>query len=138
MLDIGGTITCRIFQYEAGFFQIYIPAKLLGIEPGNIMIRNDSYFNPTLKDSPWYIKLYSNSAWKKNRHKRKYRKVNHIPERVLSNSSYYCEAVKIHEDDTESGKWFEQEIKASIILPIMKEKSKIPNGLIYVDEYWKT
>jgi hypothetical protein len=48
--------------------------------------------------------------------------------------------VRIGENEMEDNKekWFTQNIKASIILPIIKERSKIPNSLIYVDEYWKT
>jgi hypothetical protein len=46
--------------------------------------------------------------------------------------------VKIYEEEVREEEWFTQNVKASIILPIIKERSKIPNSLIYVDEYWKT
>ena len=140
MLDIGGTIECRVYQYDSGFFQIYIPATLLGIEPGDTFLANDRFFKPYYSErvSSWYVKLYTNSVKKKNRHKRKYRRINRITDEVLAESEYYNEVIKIYEDEVTEEDWFEQDIKASLLLPIIKSRSKIPNSLIYVDEYWKT
>ena len=140
MLDIGGTIECRVYQYDSGFFQIYIPATLLGIEPGDTFLANDRFFKPYYSEraSSWYVKLYTNSVKKKNRHKRKYKRVDRITDEVLAESVFYNEVVKIYEEEVREEEWFTQNIKASIILPIIKSRSKIPNSLIYVDEYWKT
>lgn len=132
MLDIGGVIKCRVYQYDSGFFQIYILAESLGIEPGIVFLSN--YRNAV---GDWYIRLYANSVSRKNKNKRKRRDLKKIPEFALLNSVYYNEAVKIWWEDIDES-WFIQDIKASILLPIIKERSKIPNGLIYVDEYWKT
>ena len=130
MLDIGGTIKCRVYQYDSGFFQIYIKAESLGIEPGNVFLSN--HRNAV---GDWYIRLYANTVSRKNKNKRKRRDLKKIPEFALLNSIYNNEAIKIWWEDDE--KWFIQDIKASILLPIIKERSKIPNGLIYKDEYWK-
>ena len=127
MLDIGGTIECRVYQYDSGFFQIYILASTLGIEPGDTFLANDKF-----------LKLYTNSVRKKNRHKRKYKRVDRITDEVLAESVFYNEVVKIYEEEVREEEWFTQNVKASIILPIIKSRSKIPNSLIYVDEYWKT
>jgi hypothetical protein len=139
MLDIGGTIECRVYQYDSGFFQIYILASTLGIEPGDTFLANDKFLKP-YRDikGEWYVKLYTNSVRKKNRHKRKYKRVDRITDEVLAESVFYNEVVKIYEEEVREEEWFTQNVKASIILPIIKERSKIPNSLIYVDEYWKT
>ena len=138
MLDIGGTISCRIYQPYPGVFQIYILAKELGIEPGEAFISNyrfmKPYRNPEYVENNWYIRLYASCSSKRNRNKRKFRMMEKIPESVLLDSVFYNEAVKVEVEE----KWFTQDIKASILLPIIKERSKISNSLIYVDEYWKT
>ena len=128
MLDIGGTIKCRVYQYDSGFFQIYIKAESLGIEPGIVFLSNHRN-----EVGDWYIRLY---ATRKNKNKRKRQDLKKIPEFALLNSGYCNEAIKIWWEDDEG--WFIQDIKASILLPIIKERSKIPNGLVYKDEYWKT
>ena len=139
MLDIGGTIECRVYQYDSGFFQIYILASTIGIEPGDTFLANDKFLKPYRDiEGEWYVRLYTNSVRKKNRHKRKYKRVDRITDEVLAESVFYNEVVKIYEEEVREEEWFTQNIKASIILPIIKEWSKIPNSLIYVDEYWKT
>ena len=139
MLDIGGVIECRVYQYDSGFFQIYILASTLGIEPGDTFLANDKFLKPYRDiEGEWYIKLYTNSVRKKNRHKRKYKRVDRITDEVLAESVFYNEVVKIYEEEVREEEWFTQNIKVSIILPIIKSRSKIPNSLIYVDEYWKT
>jgi hypothetical protein len=131
MLDIGGTIKCRVYQYDSGFFQVYIKAESLGIEPGIVFLSN--HRNAV---GDWYIRLYANTVSRKNKNKRKKRDLKKIPEFALLNSVYHNEAIKIWWENDE--RWFIQDIKASILLPIIKERSKIPNGLVYKDEYWKT
>jgi hypothetical protein len=139
MLDIGGTIECRVYQWSPGFFQIYILASTLGIEPGDTFLANDKFLKPYRDiEGEWYVKLYTNSVGKKNLHKRKYKRVDRITEKVLAESVFYNEMAKIYEEEVREEEWFTQNIKASIILPIIKSRSKIPNSLIYVDEYWKT
>jgi hypothetical protein len=139
MLDIGGTIECRVYQYDSGFFQIYILASTLGIEPGDTFLANDKFLKPyRYIEGEWYVKLYTNSVRKKNRHKRKYKRVDRITDEVLAESVFYNEVVKIYEEEVREEEWFTQNIKASIILPIIKSRSKIPNSLIYGDEYWHT
>ena len=139
MLDIGGTIECRVYQYDSGFFQIYILASTLGIEPGDTFLANDKFLKPYRDiEGEWYVKLYTNSVRKKNRHKRKYKRVDRITDEVLAESVFYNEVTKIYEEEVREEEWFTQNVKASIILPIIKSRSKIPNSLIYVDEYWKT
>ena len=139
MLDIGGVIECRVYQYDSGFFQIYILASTLGIEPGDTFLANDKFLKPYRDiEGEWYVKLYTNSVRKKNRHKRKYKRVDRITDEVLAESVFYNEVVKIYEEEVREEEWFTQNVKASIILPIIKSRSKIPNSLIYVDEYWKT
>ena len=139
MLDIGGTIKCRVYQYDSGFFQIYILASTLGIEPGDTFLANDKFLKLYRDvEGEWYVKLYTNSVKKKNRHKRKYKRVDRITDEVLAESVFYNEAVKIYEEEVREEEWFTQDIKASILLPIIKERSKIPNSLIYVDEYWNS
>ena len=139
MLDIGGVIECRVYQYNPGFFQIYILASTLGIEPGDTFLANDKFLKPYRNiEGEWYVRLYTNSVRKKNCHKRKYKRVDRITDEVLAESVFYNEVVKIYEEEVREEEWFTQNIKASIILPIIKERSKIPNSLIYVDEYWKT
>jgi hypothetical protein len=139
MLDIGGIIECRVYQYDSGFFQIYILASTLGIEPGDTFLANDKFLKPYRNiEGEWYVRLYTNSVRKKNRHKRKYKRVDRITDEVLAESVFYNEVVKIYEDEVREEEWFTQNVKASIILPIIKSRSKIPNSLIYVDEYWKT
>ena len=144
MLDIGGTIECKVYQHDPGFFQLYISAESLGIEPGEVVLSNDRFLR-TYRDSDyvegdWYIRLYTSCASKRNRNKRKFRVREKVPESVLLDSIFYNEMVRIGEDEREDNKekWFTQNVKASIILPIIKSRSKIPNSLIYVDEYWKT
>ena len=139
MLDIGGTIECRVYQYDSGFFQIYILASTIGIEPGDTFLANDKFLKPYRDvEGKWYVKLYTNSVRKKNRHKRKYKRVDRITDEVLAESVFYNEVVKIYEEEVREEEWFTRNVKASIILPIIKSRSKIPNSLIYVDEYWKT
>lgn len=139
MLDIGGVIECRVYQYDSGFFQIYILASTLGIEPGDTFLANDKFLRPYRGiEGEWYVKLYTNSVRKKNRHKRKYKRVDRITDEVLAESVFYNEVVKIYEEEVREEEWFTQNVKASIVLPIIKSRSKIPNSLIYVDEYWKT
>ena len=139
MLDIGGVIECRVYQYDSGFFQIYILASTLGIEPGDTFLANDKFLKPYRDiEGEWYVKLYTNSVRKKNRHKRKYKRVDRITDEVLAESVFYNEVTKIYEGEVREEEWFTQNVKASIILPIIKSRSKIPNSLIYVDEYWKT
>jgi hypothetical protein len=139
MLDIGGTIECRVHQWSPGFFQIYILASTLGIEPGDTFLANDKFLKPYRDiEGEWYVKLYTNSVRKKNRHKRKYKRVDRITDEVLAESVFYNEVTKIYEEEVREEEWFTQNVKASIILPIIKSRSKIPNSLIYVDEYWKT
>ena len=144
MLDIGGTIECKIYQHTPGFFQLYILAESLGIEPGEVVLSNDRFLR-TYRDSDyvegdWYIRLYASCASKKNRNKRRPRVREKVSESTLHDSIFYNEMVRIGEVEREDNKdkWFTQDIKASIILPIIKSRSKIPNSLIYVDEYWKT
>lgn len=131
MLDIEGILKCRIKQIVPHFFEIYIPANSLGIEPGEFYIKNSLWLS---RKWEWYIKIYANDLGKKNPHKVRYHKVDKIK---ISNMklTYYNEAIKFVE---KGAGWFTQEIKASIILPIIKERSKIQNNLIYVDEYWKS
>ena len=139
MLDFGGVLRCRIYQHTPGFFQIYILASTLGIEPGDTFLANDKFLKPYRNiEGEWYVKLYTNSVRKKNRHKRKYKRVDRITDEVLAESVFYNEVTKIYEEEVREEEWFTQNIKASIILPIIKSRSKIPNSLIYVDEYWKT
>ena len=139
MLDIGGTIECRVYQYDSGFFQIYILASTLGIEPGDTFLANDKFLKPyRYIEGEWYVKLYTNSVRKKSLHKRKYKRVDRITDEVLAESVFYNEVTKIYEGEVREEEWFTQNVKASIILPIIKSRSKIPNGLIYKDEYWKT
>ena len=131
-MDIGGTIECKVYQRDTGLFQIYIKAESLGIEPGNVFLSNH---RNSVGD--WYIRLYANSV-SRNKNKRKRRDLKKIPKFSLLNSIYYNEAVKIWWNIIDDDRWFTQDIKAAILLPIIKERSKIPNGLIYKDEYWKT
>ena len=139
MLDIGGVIECRVYQYNPGFFQIYILASTLGIEPGDTFLAYDKFLKPYRDiEGEWYVRLYTNSMRKKNRHKRKHKRVDRITDKVLTESVFYNEVVKIYEEKVREEEWFTQNVKASIILPIIKSRSKIPNSLIYVDEYWKT
>ena len=144
MLDIRGVIECKIYQHSPGFFQIYIKAESLGIVPGEFILSNDRFLKPYRNsdyvEGDWYIRLYTDCAHKKNRNKRKFRIRDKIPESVLAESEFYNEAVRLSDwkiaEDGE--KWFIQNVKASILLPIIKERSKIPNDLRYVEEYWKT
>lgn len=139
MLDIRGVIECRVYQYDSGFFQIYILASTLGIKPGDTFLANDKFLKPYRDiEGEWYVKLYTNSVRKKNRHKRKYKRVDRITDEVLAESVFYNEVTKISEEEVREEEWFTQNVKASTILPIIKSRSKIPNSLIYVDEYWKT
>ena len=140
MLDIGGTIECKIYQHSPGFFWIYILLSDLGIEPGEVMIANETFLSQYLKEDyigrNWYTRLYAYSVGKSKNKKR--RRLTKIPDSSLANLEFYNEGTVVTEETMKSTEWFEQEIKASIILPIIKERSKIPNSLIYVDEYWKT
>ena len=107
MLDIGGTIECRVYQYDSGFFQIYILASTLGIEPGDTFLANDKFLKPYRDiEGEWYVKLYTNSVRKKNRHKRKYKRVDRITDEVLSESVFYNEVVKIYEEEVREEEWF--------------------------------
>jgi len=140
MLDIGGVLRCRVYQHTPGFFYIYILLSDLGIEPGEVMIANETFLSRYLKeeyiDGNWYTRLYAYSVGKSRNKKR--RQLTKIPDSSLANLEFYNEGIVVTEEAMKDSKWFEQEIKASIILPIIKERSKIPNSLIYVDEYWKT
>ena len=140
MLDIGGVLRCMVYQHTPGFFQIYILFSDLGIEPGEVMIANETFMNQLFKKENmggnWYTRLYAYSVGKRRNKKR--RRLTKIPDSSLANLEFYNEGTVITEEYMKAKEWFEQDIKASIILPLMKEKSKIPNGLIYVDEYWKT
>ena len=140
MLDIGGTIKCKIYQHTPGFFYIYILLSDLGIEPGEVMIANETFLSRYLKeeyiDGNWYTRLYAYSVGKSRNKKRRW--LTKIPDSSLDNLEFYNEGIVVTEEAMKDSEWFEQEIKASIILPIIKERSKIPNSLIYVDEYWKT
>ena len=140
MLDIGGTIECKIYQHSPGFFWIYILLSDLGIEPGEVMIANETFLSQYLKEDyigrNWYTRLYAYSVGKSKNKKR--RRLTKIPNSSLANLEFYNEGTVVSEEAMKDSEWFEQEIKASIILPIIKERSKIPNSLIYVDEYWKT
>lgn len=138
MLDLRGTLRCKIYQSYPSSFQIYVRADCLGIEPGEVIIRNLKFNMDHLgqkADGPWYIRLYASYVRKRNRNKR-IRKLNKLPDYALAESEYYNEMVKLEELVEVS--LIEQDIKAEILLPIIKRKSKIPNSLIYVDEYWKT
>ena len=135
MLDIGGVIECRIYNGALGLYQIFIPATLLGIEPGETFLANYKYYHEG--DSEWYIKLYATKN-RKYRHKRKYYSGSKISEGELKGCAFYNEMTKFYEDEVTKEGWFTQDIKASILLPIIKERSKFPNSLIYVDEYWRT
>jgi hypothetical protein len=140
MLDIGGTIECKIYQHSPGFFWIYILLSDLGIEPGEVMIANETFLSQYSKEDyigrNWYTRLYACSVGKRRNKKR--RRLTKIPDSSLANLEFYNEGTIVTEETMKSTEWFEQEIKASIILPVMKERSKIPNSLIYNDEYWNT
>jgi hypothetical protein len=140
MLDIGGVLRCRVYQHTPGFFHIYILLSDLGIEPGEVMIANETFLSQYLKkeniDGNWYTRLYAYNVRKSKNKKR--RRLTKIPDSSLANLDFYNEGTVVIEETMKDSRWFEQKIKASIILPIMKERSKIPNGLIYKDEYWKT
>jgi len=138
MLDIGGVLRCRIYQHTPGFFHIYILLSDLGIEPGEVMIANETFLSQFRKDDNkdgnWYTRLYAYSI-RKNK-KRIW--LTRIPYSCLANLEFYNEGTIMTEKMMKDPEWFEQEIKASIILPVIKERSKIPNSLIYKDEYWNT
>ena len=139
MLDIGGVLKCRIYQHTPGFFHIYILLSDLGIEPGEVMIANETFLNQYRKEEwkgDWYTRLYAYNVGKSKNKKRRW--LTKIPDSSLTNLEFYNEGTVVTEEAMKDSEWFEQEIKASIILPIIKERSKIPNSLIYVDEYWKT
>ena len=135
MLDIGGVLRCRVYQHTPGFFHIYILLSDLGIEPGEVMIANETFLSQYI-DGNWYTRLYAYSVRKSKNKKR--RRLTKIPDSSLANLDFYNEGTVVIEKTMKDSRWFEQKIKASIILPIIKERSKIPNGLIYKDEYWKT
>lgn len=140
MLDIRGVLRCRIYQHTPGFYHIYILLSDLGIEPGEVMIANETFLSQCLKEDymggNWYTRLYAYSVGKSKNKRRRW--LTKIPYSSLANLEFYNEGTVVTEETMKSTEWFEQEIKASIILPIIKERSKIPNSLIYVDEYWKT
>ncbi len=140
MLDIGGTIECKIYQHSPGFFWIYILLSDLGIEPGEVMIANETFLSQYLKEDyigrNWYTRLYAYSVGKSKNKKR--RRLTKIPDSSLDNLEFYNEGTVVTDEEMKDSEWFTQNIKASIILPTIKERSKIPNSLIYVDEYWKT
>jgi hypothetical protein len=139
MLDIGGVLRCRIYQHTPGFFHIYILLSDLGIEPGEVMIANETFLNQYRKEElkgDWYTRLYAYSVGKRKNKRRRW--LTKIPDSSLANLEFYNEGIVVTEETMKDSEWFEQEIKASIILPIMKERSKIPNSLIYKDEYWNT
>ena len=139
MLDIGGVLRCRIYQHTPGFFHIYILLSDLGIEPGEVMIANETFLSQYRKEEwkgDWYTRLYTNCARRKG-NKRK-RALTKIPISCFANLEFYTEGVVILDGEMKMGVWFEQKISASFILPVIKERSKIQNGLIYKDEYWKT
>ena len=134
MLDIGGVVKCKIYQHTPGFFQIYILLSDIGIEPGETMIANNFF---SARHGNWYTRLYTNYAAKRRGNKRR-RALTKIPISCFANLEFYNEGVVILDGEMKMGVWFEQKISASFILPVIKERSKIPNGLIYKDEYWKT
>ena len=139
MLDIGGVLRCRVYQLVPGFFHIYILLSDLGIEPGEVMIANETFLSQCRKGEwkgDWYTRLYACSVGKRKNKKRRW--LTKIPDSCLANLEFYNEGTVITEEAMIKTKWFEQKIKASIILPIIKERSKIPNSLIYKDEYWNT
>lgn len=140
MLDIGGVLRCRIYQLTPGFFHIYVLLSDLGIEPGEVMIANETFLSQYLKedymDGDWYIRLYAYSVGKSKNKRRRW--LTKIPDSSLANIEFYNEGTVVTEETMKSTDWFTQYIKASIILPIIKERSKIPNSLVYMDEYWKT
>jgi hypothetical protein len=140
MLDIGGVLRCKVYQHSPGFFWIYILLSDLGIEPGEVMIANETFRSQYLKedymDGNWYTRIYAYSVGKSKNKKR--RRLTKIPDSSLDNLEFYNEGTVVTEEAMKESEWFTQDIKASIILPIIKERSKIPNSLIYVDEYWKT
>lgn len=140
MLDIGGVLRCRIYQHTPGFFYIYILLSDLGIEPGEVMIANETFLSRYLKKDyiggNWYTRLYAYSVRKSRNKKRRW--LTKIPDSSLDNLDFCNEGTVVTEKAMKDFGWFTQDIKASILLPVIKERSKIPNGLIYVDEYWKT
>ena len=140
MLDIGGVLRCRVYQYTPGFFYIYILLSDLGIEPGEVLIANKTFLSRYRKKEDmggnWYTRLYAYNVGKRKNKKRRW--LTKIPDSSLANLEFYNEGTIVTEKTMKSTEWFEQEIKASIILPIIKERSKIPNSLIYKDEYWNT
>lgn len=132
MLDIGGTLKCKVYNFNCGGFHIYLRADELGIEPGEVVKSNEEFITGYLDEKdrgPWYIRLYVNKKIKNKRRRE-------VPlDSELTKASYYNEMTKIVGFEN----FFVRDIlvKASIILPIIKEGSKIKNSLIYVDEYWK-
>lgn len=131
MLDFGGTLKCKVYNYGYGF-HIYLRADELGIEPGEVIKSNEEFITrySVIKDrGPWYIRLYVDKKIKNKRRRE-------VPlDSELTKALYYNEMTKLGG----MGEFFVRDIlvKASIILPIIKEGSKIKNSLIYVDEYWK-
>lgn len=139
MLDIGGVLRCRIYQHTPGFFHIYILLSDLGIEPGETMIANETFLSQYRKEEwkgDWYARLYAYNVGKRKNKKR--RRLTKIPDSSLANLEFYNEGIVVTRETMKDSEWFEQEIKASFILPTIKETSKIPNSLIYKDEYWNT
>lgn len=138
MLDLGGTITCKIYHSgHTSSYYLYIKAETLGIAPGEVFLKNDEYkYQPTnIQASPWYIRVFITYPLTKNIHKLRIRKnINRLPRRAVERGAYYNEVVRISEEQEK--KCFRQEIRADIILPLLKEKSRISNSLIYLDDYW--
>ena len=139
MLDIRGTLKCRVYNCYPGIYRLYFLASQLGIKPGEVCVSNKKYLDRyraiKRQNSPWYILLHTKSN-RRNKHKKQRR----IPtEKEIMKSQYYNEIVAIPEEVIERvrDKWFDITVKSSIILPIIKEGSKIPNSLLYNDEYWK-
>lgn len=137
MLDIGGTIECKFFRIRGSrVYHIYIESETLGIEPGETIKSNErlleTYRDHNYIESPWCLRLYL-CVESINKRRRKF------SETLVARSEFYNEVLKYNMRRTEKDEeWIIQNVKASIILPLIKEKSVIPNGLIYKDEYWRT
>ena len=100
MLDV---LRCWINRCGVDYFHVYISADPFGIEPES--------------NGEWYIKLYTSRIRSRNKRGR-FRKINRIQESTISRASFFNEVVKIQERWEED--WFQQDIKTSIILPILK------------------
>ena len=101
MLNIGGVLKCRINQYTPGFFHIYILLSDLGIEPGEVMIANETFLSQYLKeeniDGNWYTRLYAYSVRKSKNKKR--RRLTKIPDSSLDNLEFYNEGTVVTNEE---------------------------------------